>query len=134
MKAAQHGCIRLGLRYASVASALQAGYMKVLGKGQLPEQPLIVKVQGGERSTDSSPRAHAAETPAKQARYFTKEAEEKIKAAGSSLPSAIRSGRGLTLMHLRRWRVRAVRLEPVSLWAAVRSLGVESVHQKAEHA
>ena len=63
-----------------------------------------------------------------QARYFTKEAEEKIKAAGR-LPSA-RSGRGPTWMHLLRWCVRAVCLEPVGF--AVRSLGVESVHQKAE--
>ena len=65
-----------------------------------------------------------------QARYFTKEAEEKIKAAGR-LPSA-RSGRGPTWMHLLRWCVRAVCLEPVGF--AVRSLGVESVHQKAESA
>ncbi|CAE7643313.1 RPL27A [Symbiodinium pilosum] len=47
---------------APVIDVLKAGYMKVLGKGQLPEQPVIVK-----------------------ARYFTKEAEEKIKAAGSLL-------------------------------------------------
>ncbi|CAE7393245.1 RPL27A [Symbiodinium natans] len=44
---------------APVIDVMKAGYMKVLGKGQLPEQPMIVK-----------------------ARYFTKEAEEKIKAAG----------------------------------------------------
>ncbi|CAE7196775.1 RPL27A [Symbiodinium sp. CCMP2592] len=44
---------------APVIDVMKAGYMKVLGKGQLPEQPVIVK-----------------------ARYFTKEAEEKIKAAG----------------------------------------------------
>merc|ERR1712060_422740 len=44
---------------APVIDVMKAGYMKVTGKGQLPEQPLIVK-----------------------ARYFTKEAETKIKDAG----------------------------------------------------
>ena len=44
---------------APVIDVMKAGYMKVCGKGQLPEQPLIVK-----------------------ARYFTKEAETKIKEAG----------------------------------------------------
>ncbi|CAK0809662.1 unnamed protein product [Prorocentrum cordatum] len=44
---------------APVIDVMKAGYMKVCGKGQLPEQPLIVK-----------------------ARYFTKEAEVKIKDAG----------------------------------------------------
>merc|ERR1712087_1057658 len=44
---------------APVLDVLKYGYMKVTGKGQLPEQPLIVK-----------------------ARYFTKEAEVKIKEAG----------------------------------------------------
>merc|ERR1711982_258734 len=44
---------------ARVIDLMKAGYMKVFGKGQLPEQPVIVK-----------------------ARYFTKEAEQKIKAAG----------------------------------------------------
>ncbi|CAE8626942.1 unnamed protein product [Polarella glacialis] len=44
---------------APVIDVMKAGYMKVMGKGKLPEQPVIVK-----------------------ARYFTKEAEEKIKAAG----------------------------------------------------
>ena len=44
---------------APVIDVLKAGYMKVAGKGELPEMPLIVK-----------------------ARYFTKQAEEKIKAAG----------------------------------------------------
>ena len=46
---------------APVIDVMKHGYMKVLGKGQLPEQPVIVK-----------------------ARYFTKEAEEKIKAAGGA--------------------------------------------------
>merc|ERR1711948_207085 len=44
---------------APVIDVMKAGYMKVLGKGVLPEQPLIVK-----------------------ARYFSKEAETKIKDAG----------------------------------------------------
>ena len=44
---------------APVIDVMKAGFMKVTGKGQLPEQPLIVK-----------------------ARYFTKEAETKIKEAG----------------------------------------------------
>eukprot|EP00930_Biecheleria_cincta_P049592 TRINITY_DN3478_c0_g3_i2.p2 TRINITY_DN3478_c0_g3~~TRINITY_DN3478_c0_g3_i2.p2 ORF type:complete len:171 (-),score=35.88 TRINITY_DN3478_c0_g3_i2:8-451(-) len=44
---------------APVIDVTKAGYFKVLGKGKLPEQPVIVK-----------------------ARYFTKEAETKIKEAG----------------------------------------------------
>merc|ERR1712019_264252 len=40
---------------APVMDVMKAGYMKVTGKGKLPEQPVIVK-----------------------ARYFTKDAEEKI--------------------------------------------------------
>merc|ERR1711953_452538 len=44
---------------APVIDVLKAGYMKVCGKGVLPEQPIIVK-----------------------ARYFTREAETKIKEAG----------------------------------------------------
>ena len=44
---------------APVIDVVKAGFMKVSGKGVLPEQPMIVK-----------------------ARYFTKQAEEKIKAAG----------------------------------------------------
>merc|ERR1712023_396248 len=44
---------------APVIDVVKAGYFKVMGKGQTPEQPVIVK-----------------------ARYFTREAEEKIKAAG----------------------------------------------------
>merc|ERR1711972_824826 len=44
---------------APVIDVLKHGFMKVTGKGQLPEQPVIVK-----------------------ARYFTKEAEVKIKEAG----------------------------------------------------
>merc|ERR1711924_254685 len=44
---------------APVIDVMKAGYMKVMGKGVLPSQPLIVK-----------------------ARYFTREAENKIKAAG----------------------------------------------------
>mmetsp|Transcript_45951 Transcript_45951/g.129965 ORF Transcript_45951/g.129965 Transcript_45951/m.129965 type:complete len:149 (-) Transcript_45951:128-574(-) len=44
---------------APVIDVVKAGYMKVTGKGILPEQPVIVK-----------------------ARYFTKEAEVKIKEAG----------------------------------------------------
>merc|ERR1712093_115882 len=44
---------------APVIDVLKAGYRKVTGKGKLPEQPVIVK-----------------------ARYFTKDAETKIKAAG----------------------------------------------------
>merc|ERR1719326_1706097 len=46
---------------APVIDVMKAGYMKVCGKGTLPEQPVIVK-----------------------ARYFTKEAEDKIKAAGGA--------------------------------------------------
>merc|ERR1712094_96855 len=44
---------------APVIDVLKAGFMKVMGKGELPKQPMIVK-----------------------ARYFTKEAETKIKEAG----------------------------------------------------
>jgi len=44
---------------APVIDVMKYGYMKVMGKGKLPEQPVIVK-----------------------ARYFTKEAETKIKEAG----------------------------------------------------
>jgi len=44
---------------APIIDVVKAGFFKVLGKGQLPEQPVIVK-----------------------ARFFTKQAEEKIKAAG----------------------------------------------------
>mmetsp|Transcript_10180 Transcript_10180/g.32333 ORF Transcript_10180/g.32333 Transcript_10180/m.32333 type:complete len:146 (+) Transcript_10180:64-501(+) len=44
---------------APVIDVVKKGYMKVLGKGRLPQQPVIVK-----------------------ARYFTKEAESKIKEAG----------------------------------------------------
>merc|ERR1719373_916625 len=44
---------------APVIDVMKAGYMKVMGKGVLPSQPVIVK-----------------------ARYFTKEAETKIKEAG----------------------------------------------------
>merc|ERR1711862_945315 len=44
---------------APVIDVLKAGYMKVTGKGVLPKQPVIVK-----------------------ARYFTKEAERRIKEAG----------------------------------------------------
>ena len=44
---------------APVIDVMKAGYMKVIGKGKLPEQPVIVK-----------------------ARYFTKEAETKIKEVG----------------------------------------------------
>lgn len=44
---------------APVLDLLSLGYSKVLGKGRIPEIPLIVK-----------------------ARYFSKEAEQKIKAAG----------------------------------------------------
>ena len=44
---------------APVIDVVKHGFFKVLGKGTLPEQPLIVK-----------------------ARFFTKQAEEKIKAAG----------------------------------------------------
>mmetsp|Transcript_34155 Transcript_34155/g.79227 ORF Transcript_34155/g.79227 Transcript_34155/m.79227 type:complete len:149 (-) Transcript_34155:90-536(-) len=44
---------------APIIDCVRHGYMKVTGKGHLPEQPLIVK-----------------------ARYFTKEAEAKIKAVG----------------------------------------------------
>ena len=50
---------------APVIDVLKAGYMKVMGKGELPKQPLIVK-----------------------ARYFTKEAETKIKEAGGDDLSA----------------------------------------------
>merc|ERR1712094_118029 len=44
---------------APVIDVTKAGYMKVLGKGKLPEQPVIVK-----------------------ARFFSKDAETKIKAVG----------------------------------------------------
>merc|ERR1711965_956312 len=44
---------------APVIDCVQAGYYKVLGKGKLPEQPVIVK-----------------------ARFFSRRAEEKIKAVG----------------------------------------------------
>merc|ERR1719297_399521 len=44
---------------APVIDVVKAGYMKVTGKGRLPQQPVIVK-----------------------ARYFTKDAEVKIKEAG----------------------------------------------------
>eukprot|EP00416_Gambierdiscus_australes_P032716 CAMPEP_0171089674 /NCGR_PEP_ID=MMETSP0766_2-20121228/27275_1 /TAXON_ID=439317 /ORGANISM="Gambierdiscus australes, Strain CAWD 149" /LENGTH=145 /DNA_ID=CAMNT_0011547575 /DNA_START=79 /DNA_END=516 /DNA_ORIENTATION=+ len=44
---------------APVIDVLRAGYMKVVGKGHLPDQPMIVK-----------------------ARYFTKIAERKIKEVG----------------------------------------------------
>ena len=44
---------------APIIDVQKKGFFKVLGKGQLPEQPVIVK-----------------------ARFFTKQAEEKIKAAG----------------------------------------------------
>ena len=44
---------------APVIDVMQKGYMRVVGKGNLPEQPVIVK-----------------------ARYFSKKAEEKIKAVG----------------------------------------------------
>ncbi|CAE7393228.1 RPL27A [Symbiodinium natans] len=81
---------------APVIDVMKAGYMKVLGKGQLPEQPMIVK-----------------------ARYFTKEAEEKIKAAGR-LPAAeqaimldrpdmnIRENRFLEILKLRMLPLQAV--------------------------
>lgn len=44
---------------APVLDLLQLGYSKVLGKGRLPEIPIVVR-----------------------ARYFSKEAEKKIKEAG----------------------------------------------------
>mmetsp|Transcript_22224 Transcript_22224/g.60739 ORF Transcript_22224/g.60739 Transcript_22224/m.60739 type:complete len:148 (-) Transcript_22224:62-505(-) len=44
---------------APVIDVVKKGYMKVMGKGHIPQQPVIVK-----------------------ARYFTKEAESKIKEAG----------------------------------------------------
>ncbi len=44
---------------APVIDVVRAGYYKVLGKGRLPEQTVIVK-----------------------AKFFTRKAEEKIKAAG----------------------------------------------------
>lgn len=46
---------------APVLDITQAGYYKVLGKGTLPEQPIIVK-----------------------AKFFSKKAEKKIKEAGGS--------------------------------------------------
>jgi len=50
---------------APVIDVMKAGYMKVCGKGVLPAQPVIVK-----------------------ARYFTKEAENKIKEVKKSIKSA----------------------------------------------
>ncbi|KAJ1954183.1 60S ribosomal protein L28 [Dispira parvispora] len=47
---------------APVVDLLQAGYAKVLGKGKLPNQPIIVK-----------------------ARYVSRKAEDKIKAAGGAV-------------------------------------------------
>ena len=44
---------------APVIDVMEKGYMKVMGKGKLPEQPVIVR-----------------------ARFFSKKAEEKIKAVG----------------------------------------------------
>ena len=44
-----------------VIDAVQAGFYKVLGKGNLPKQPVIVK-----------------------ARFFSRRAEDKIKAAGGT--------------------------------------------------
>ena len=46
---------------APVIDVVKAGYFKVLGTGSLPDQPVIVK-----------------------ARYFTKKAEQRIKAAGGA--------------------------------------------------
>lgn len=50
-----------GSKNVPVIDTLQAGYGKVLGKGHLPEVPMIVK-----------------------ARYFSELAEQKIKAAGGA--------------------------------------------------
>ncbi|CAE8620931.1 unnamed protein product, partial [Polarella glacialis] len=98
---------------APVIDVMKAGYMKVMGKGKLPEQPVIVKAKGRQRADrcriygfgsgsnllgGSSGGAQTSVLefrvvvrdwlkslswpiePAFQARYFTKEAEEKIKA------------------------------------------------------
>ena len=46
---------------APVLDITQAGYFKVLGKGRLPKQPIIVK-----------------------AKFFSKDAEKKIKAVGGA--------------------------------------------------
>ncbi len=46
---------------APVVNVVRSGYFKVLGKGVLPKQPLIVK-----------------------AKFFSRKAEEKIKAAGGA--------------------------------------------------
>ncbi|KAF6721478.1 60S ribosomal protein L27a [Oryzias melastigma] len=46
---------------APVIDAVRAGYYKVLGKGKLPKQPVIVK-----------------------AKFFSRQAEEKIKAVGGA--------------------------------------------------
>lgn len=46
---------------APVIDVIQAGYYKVLGKGMLPKQPVIVK-----------------------AKFFSRRAEEKIKAVGGA--------------------------------------------------
>ena len=46
---------------APIINVVQAGYYKVLGKGVLPKQPVIVK-----------------------AKFFSRRAEEKIKAAGGA--------------------------------------------------
>uniref|UniRef100_A0A3Q2X7X4 Large ribosomal subunit protein uL15 n=1 Tax=Haplochromis burtoni TaxID=8153 RepID=A0A3Q2X7X4_HAPBU len=46
---------------APIIDAVRAGYYKVLGKGKLPKQPVIVK-----------------------AKFFSRQAEEKIKAAGGA--------------------------------------------------
>lgn len=51
----------LGLRLTYHATALLQGYYKVLGKGVLPKQPVIVK-----------------------AKFFSRAAQEKIKAVGGA--------------------------------------------------
>ena len=61
--------------------------MKVLGKGQLPEQPVIVKARLAVTSCFS--RRQRVGAGQLQARYFTKEAEEKIKAAGSEIAACV---------------------------------------------
>eukprot|EP01126_Amoeba_proteus_P050785 TRINITY_DN6028_c0_g1_i15.p1 TRINITY_DN6028_c0_g1~~TRINITY_DN6028_c0_g1_i15.p1 ORF type:complete len:145 (-),score=9.61 TRINITY_DN6028_c0_g1_i15:46-480(-) len=48
--------------HAPVLDVTQHGYFKVLGKGRIPSRPLVVK-----------------------ARFFTKKAEQKIKAAGGAV-------------------------------------------------
>eukprot|EP01126_Amoeba_proteus_P050781 TRINITY_DN6028_c0_g1_i1.p1 TRINITY_DN6028_c0_g1~~TRINITY_DN6028_c0_g1_i1.p1 ORF type:complete len:145 (-),score=15.19 TRINITY_DN6028_c0_g1_i1:46-480(-) len=48
--------------YAPILDVTQHGYFKVLGKGRIPARPLVVK-----------------------ARFFTKKAEQKIKAAGGAV-------------------------------------------------